>query len=512
MEPRGKDMADLNKMDRTWLCSVVFMDIANYSSQSVELQMKWKQRFNGYLTEAIQNVPESERVILDTGDGAAICFLGAPEAAMFAALQLSQSFVLDERNYRPGLSVRLGINLGPVKLVKDINGALNAIGDGINAGQRIMSFASANKILVSQSFFEVVSRLSDDYKPLFHLKGIETDKHIREHTVYHLDPPSAEKHEPIVANAEGQAVPSIPEISITVAPSGIASGSVGSVAPGPEHRAPQNRLILWLAGGGVALVVVAAALAWRIYAPAASAKPNSNAAPVAQNPTSAAIQAPAAKVPDVAPPPVAQAVAPSTVPPLQNTATLLAPPDKTPAIKPATEPIARAQTARKPSLPPPVVAAAPDPIKLLQDGKTQLADHKEESARESFRKAADAGNAQATVLLGTLYAQGLGGPKSDSDAAHMFRQAADLGNARGMYNLGLMYEAGRVAPAGPDNRAAAHWYTEASNRGDRDAAYRLGVMYEEGRGVTKDLNEARRLYAKAGTPDAMMRRAKLPPE
>jgi hypothetical protein len=54
-------MADINKMDRTWLCSVVFMDIVNYSSQSVDTQMKWKQRFNGYLMEAIQNVPESER-------------------------------------------------------------------------------------------------------------------------------------------------------------------------------------------------------------------------------------------------------------------------------------------------------------------------------------------------------------------------------------------------------------------------------------------------------------------
>src|SRR5580658_2868438 len=103
-------MADLNKMDRTWLCSVLFMDIVNYSSQSVELQMRWKQRFNGYLAEAIREVAESDRVILDTGDGAAVCFLGAPEAAMFAALQLCQSFVLDEREQRPGLRVRLGIN------------------------------------------------------------------------------------------------------------------------------------------------------------------------------------------------------------------------------------------------------------------------------------------------------------------------------------------------------------------------------------------------------------------
>jgi hypothetical protein len=61
-------MAGLNQMDRTWLCNVVFMDIAKCSSQSVEVQMKWKQRFNKYLREAIRDVSESERVILDTGD------------------------------------------------------------------------------------------------------------------------------------------------------------------------------------------------------------------------------------------------------------------------------------------------------------------------------------------------------------------------------------------------------------------------------------------------------------
>src|SRR5580700_8428004 len=199
-------MADLNKMDRTWLCSVVFMDITNYSSQSTELQMKWKQRFNGYLGEAIREVPESERVILDTGDGAAICFLGAPEAAMFAALQLCHCFVSDQREWTPGLGVRIGINLGPVKLVKDINGALNAIGDGLNAGQRIMSFAGENQILVSQSFFEVVSRLSDDYKALFRLKGIETDKHVREHTVYYLAPPGSESRVQTVVNDGGVSV------------------------------------------------------------------------------------------------------------------------------------------------------------------------------------------------------------------------------------------------------------------------------------------------------------------
>ena len=46
------------KLDRTWLCSVVFMDIVSYSKQSVQLQMRWKERFNKYLAEAIRDVPE----------------------------------------------------------------------------------------------------------------------------------------------------------------------------------------------------------------------------------------------------------------------------------------------------------------------------------------------------------------------------------------------------------------------------------------------------------------------
>jgi TPR repeat protein len=170
-----------------------------------------------------------------------------------------------------------------------------------------------------------------------------------------------------------------------------------------------------------------------------------------------------------------------------------------------------------PPLAPPVQADAArptplDPAKLLQQGKNELGSQNAQAARESFKKAAEAGSAQAAVLLGTLYAQGLGGPKSDWDAVRMFRQAADAGYGRGMFNLGLMYELGRVVPVGQDNKAAAHWYTEASNRGDSDASFRLGLMYEEGRGVAKDLNEASRLYAKSANPDAKTRLAKISQE
>ncbi len=179
------------KLDRTWLCSVVFMDIVSYSKQSVQLQMKWKERFNKYLAEAIRDVPEIDRVILDTGDGAALCFLGDPEAAMFSALKLRTAFLHDVIEQQPGLLVRVGINLGPVKLVRDINGNLNAIGDGINVAQRVMNFASENQVLVSRSYYEVVSCLSDAYNALFRYEGVRNDKHVRQHSVYELIAPGS---------------------------------------------------------------------------------------------------------------------------------------------------------------------------------------------------------------------------------------------------------------------------------------------------------------------------------
>jgi hypothetical protein len=84
----------------------------------------------------------------------------------------------------PQLQIRVGVNLGPVRLVKDINGQPNIIGDGINVAQRVMSFAEPGQILVSRSYYDVMARLSEDYGKLFHYEGAKTDKHVREHEVY----------------------------------------------------------------------------------------------------------------------------------------------------------------------------------------------------------------------------------------------------------------------------------------------------------------------------------------
>jgi class 3 adenylate cyclase len=171
----------IEQPSRTLVCSIVFLDIVDYSTKPVAEQLLLKQSFNRLLSSALENVPPRDRVVLDTGDGAGITFLGDPEDALFVAMSLRAAARAESSG---AIAVRIGINLGPVRLVKDINGQMNIIGDGINVAQRIMNFAQAGQLLVSRSFYEVVSCLSLDYASLFSYVGARTDKHVREHEVY----------------------------------------------------------------------------------------------------------------------------------------------------------------------------------------------------------------------------------------------------------------------------------------------------------------------------------------
>jgi class 3 adenylate cyclase len=171
---------------RTWLCTVIFLDIVGYSKTLVAGQMALKQQLNTCIARAIEHVPMHDRLMLDTGDGAALCFMGDPEDALFAALHLRDTLATLGATQSNALLVRIGINLGPAKLIKDINGQLNVIGDSINVAQRVMNFSEPNQILVSRSFYEVISCLSQEYEQLFHYRGVRTDKHVREHAVYEV--------------------------------------------------------------------------------------------------------------------------------------------------------------------------------------------------------------------------------------------------------------------------------------------------------------------------------------
>ena len=173
-----------DRINKTIICSILFLDMIDYSKKPDAEQIEVKNQFNTLISYALKDIAQNDRIIVDTGDGAAIACSGSPEDALFIALAIRDEIIKTNISSKQPLFVRFGINLGTVRVMNDINNHTNIIGDGINVAQRIMSFAQPNQILVSRSYFEITSRLSQEIAQLFDYSGIKQDKHVREHEVY----------------------------------------------------------------------------------------------------------------------------------------------------------------------------------------------------------------------------------------------------------------------------------------------------------------------------------------
>jgi len=181
------------------LGTIMFLDLVSYSTYSVDQQVVVKSLFNELITKAIGGVKESSRIMIDTGDGAAICFLGDPEEALQSALLLRD---LLAQKYGRKLSLRVGLHLGPIRMVFDINNRVNVVGDGINVAQRIMDFARPNQVVVSRAYYDVISRITDSAAGHFDYLGPHMDKHLRSHEIYAVLDPNAAPAAPAARNLE----------------------------------------------------------------------------------------------------------------------------------------------------------------------------------------------------------------------------------------------------------------------------------------------------------------------
>ena len=162
-----------------FVCSVLFLDIVAYSKESVGQQYNIKSRFNELIVSKLAGIPEDQRIAQDTGDGVGICFFGDPGDLLAVALDIQRSLAQFD-----SLKVRMGLHLGPVRILHDMNGHLNVVGDAINTAQRVMGFANENALVVSKAFYDVVAHLTDETVSAFSAMGVQTDKHGRQHDLY----------------------------------------------------------------------------------------------------------------------------------------------------------------------------------------------------------------------------------------------------------------------------------------------------------------------------------------
>ncbi|MGI9465303.1 MAG: tetratricopeptide repeat protein [Aestuariivirgaceae bacterium] len=123
-----------------------------------------------------------------------------------------------------------------------------------------------------------------------------------------------------------------------------------------------------------------------------------------------------------------------------------------------------------------------------EDGQAAYSSGDYEKALKLYNEAAEAGNADAQLLLGFLHYNGDGVAQDFNTSVSWFTKAARQGDARSQAQLGIMYENGQGVPQ--DFGAAAQWFTRAADKGYSLAQNSLGLMYAIGQGVQQDFSRA----------------------
>jgi class 3 adenylate cyclase len=340
--------ATTSSIDRqTRMAAVVFADLVGFSKKSVPDQLAAKEALTAILQRLVSPYPRESRVVLDTGDGAAVGFLVSPEYALGLALRLRREIdAAPPETLLHSRDLRLGINLGPLKVVTDVNGHPNLVGEGINSAERIMSFAGPGDTTASRSFQEAVYYLDASFQSLFEPLGTRADKHGREHEVFRL----TTSKDAIEAALQSLGTAHGTTVATRGAAARMASAAAASIQAGPARV---SRLVTPVRMGIVAgALVLAAAVSWQVWSLRQPTRDAPSAASVEPRPPSPARvePTPAAPATSVEPPKAAPAPARPESTPVATTTPAAEPPKPAPepaAASPAPPPAAASSTAER---------------------------------------------------------------------------------------------------------------------------------------------------------------------
>ena len=166
-------------MNKTPICSIVALDILDYAKKTNAEQIEIKHLLKGFIQLAVIDIPQDDRLIVDTLSGVAIACSGpledALEDALFISITIRDEILKHNTHNSTALYVQFGINLGAAHVVKNA-----MVGEGIAEAQRIMSFAKPNQILVSSVYYEMASKLTQEIAQMFE----KYEMHAHEHDVY----------------------------------------------------------------------------------------------------------------------------------------------------------------------------------------------------------------------------------------------------------------------------------------------------------------------------------------
>ena len=127
-------------------------------------------------------------LILPTGDGMAIGFNDSPEKPLLLSIELHNNLQRynSTKREKERLFIRIGLDSGPIYLIKDLNGKENVWGPRIIMARPVMDLARSMNIITSARIANDVRSLRPEYKSILHAAGDYLLKHGNKGLLYNV--------------------------------------------------------------------------------------------------------------------------------------------------------------------------------------------------------------------------------------------------------------------------------------------------------------------------------------
>jgi hypothetical protein len=158
------------------LASVIVLTLRNFTRSPVPEQARMKAQLEALVATAIRPLRAAERIVLDAPEGAAVVVLDDPEKALQLA-ERAEAAAAD-------LSLTIGVNHGPVKVVSDARRGTGIVGDGVAAALTLASAAEPGRFVASRAFHEELESVAPARAAELDSAGMITDLRLRTHELF----------------------------------------------------------------------------------------------------------------------------------------------------------------------------------------------------------------------------------------------------------------------------------------------------------------------------------------
>lgn len=165
------------------IASVLLAEIAGYSDLPIFEQIDLTSRRRQLFEQALAQSACAGIVSIDREDSIVLLFPGDPHDCLDFATRLEKAFMLDPRFAL--LPLRVGVNLGPVIVSRNGLNETQVTGAGVDDALRVAHAGLLREILMSRSFYTVLSRASMNDRLLRH-KAFISDERDQSFAVYQI--------------------------------------------------------------------------------------------------------------------------------------------------------------------------------------------------------------------------------------------------------------------------------------------------------------------------------------